>query len=111
MSEVEQPVARDHLSDRALLHRAESLVEMSETDAFQLILTDLEAQSEKAKRLLFDEIWVSSAPVDQRTVDSVKGLVEGLSRPALMVKTARDLLRKRDEKLEPVEPVEEEPLW
>lgn len=103
MSEAGQTTEADeYVRERAVQHVAELWVQMGKTEAFQLLLTELERMGTRYRQLRFDSIMRGEA-IDQREVDYERGLISGLQRPALILQTAENAILKSERLAEEVE--------
>lgn len=83
------------LSQRALQHRAEMLVEMSKTDAFQALQRELEARKARMHAAFSARLMIGDE-VDQRQVDYDRGFIDGLGYIDKMLEGATNLLKRLD---------------
>lgn len=95
-------------SERALDHIAEIWMEMAATEAFGLLVDELERQAVSHRRVLLDQAFESGLEISQRDVDYDRGLTDGLRRIRVVIDTARRRLEKKDGKTSEPETTEEE---
>lgn len=111
MSELETPTeeaspSAAYRAQRAIRHRAEVLVDLAKTDAFQLMQRELKLKSERMHKDFAAGLLIGEA-LDQRQIDYDRGFIEGLAYIDQMIRGAEQVLARLDREQEKDQPEDE----
>ena len=110
--QVEAEVAaRREKSERALDHIAELWLEMSRTEAWQLLADELVKQATRHRQVILNQAFDDGLSIEQRDVDYDRGFWDGLHRASEIIAVARKRLEKKENPSEPETTEEEAKFW
>ena len=97
-------------SERALDHIAELWLEMSRTEAWQLLADELVKQATRHRQEILNQAFDDGLTIEQRDVDYDRGFWDGLHRASQILAVARKRLEGKDTS-EPETIEEEAKFW